>query len=217
MYQNDQSTGLPHSMEWNSMMLDSSQHNRLKRVSYLRKRCNPPNQKHRMVMRWENEYLRIGGNRWERSTNYRNGFHGMITEGYLLQSVTKWPLSRITEPIARKLYPSPSKEVNEGRSIHSSFHSISLRIVNVFLKLYGLSLIVFRSSRQSPSKVLWPSWMDCRFGKSESSIHSFNHSQTQLNEHTWMHHHEVWLIVVEEDLWIQVNQPIKPVNENDGA
>ena len=29
--------------------------------------------------------------------------------------------------------------------------------------------------------------------------------------------YQVWLIVVEEDLWIQTNPSIKPVNENDGA
>ena len=59
--------------------------------------------------------------------------------------------------------------------------------------------------------------MDCSLGKSESSIHPFNHSQTQPNEHNRMHLHQVWLIVVEEDLWIQTNPSIKPVNEKDGA
>ena len=57
----------------------------------------------------------------------------MIIEGYLVLSITKSLLSRITEPIAEKVPPLPLKEVNEGRSIHSSIHSISLRIVNVFL------------------------------------------------------------------------------------
>ena len=32
-----------------------------------------------------------------------------------------------------------------------------------------------------------------------------------------MHYHPVWLIVVEEDLWLQTNPSIKPVNEKDGA
>ena len=90
-------------------------------------------QEHRMMMRWENEYLRIEGNRSSRSNHYQIGFHWMILEGYLYQSITKWILSRITEPIAQKLTPSPLKLVNEGRSIHSSFHSFSLRIVSVFL------------------------------------------------------------------------------------
>ena len=59
--------------------------------------------------------------------------------------------------------------------------------------------------------------MDCSFGKSESLIHSFNHSQTQLIEHDRMQHYRVWLIVVEEDLWIQTSQSAKPVNEKDEA
>ena len=59
--------------------------------------------------------------------------------------------------------------------------------------------------------------MDCSFGKSESSTHPFNHSQTQPNEHDGMLYYQVWLIVVEEDLWIQTNQSTKPVSENDGA
>ena len=174
-------------------------------------------QQHRMMRKWENEYLRIGGNRSSGSRNHRIGFHCMTIEGYLIQSITKWLLSRITEPIYQKLKLSPLKVVSEGRSIHSSTYSISLRIVNVFLKLYGLSLIVFRSSRQSPSKVLWPSWMDCSLGKSESSIHPFNHFQTQQIEQHGMPLNQVWLIVVEEDLWIQTSQSFKPVNENDKA
>ena len=32
-----------------------------------------------------------------------------------------------------------------------------------------------------------------------------------------MHTNQAWLIVVEEDLWIQINPSIKPVNEKDGA
>ena len=86
-----------------------------------------------MMMRWENEYLRIGGNRCNRSISYQIGFHWMIIEGYLHQSNTKSILSRITDPIHPKLHSRPLNCVNEGRSIHSSFHSISLRIVNVFL------------------------------------------------------------------------------------
>ena len=141
----------------------------------------------------------------------------MIIEGYLVQSITKWLLSRITEPIHMKLPSSPLKYVSEGRSVHSSFHLISLRIVNVFFQLKGNMLIVFRSSRWSPQRAASPSWMDCSFGKPESSIHPFHHSQTQPNDNTWMKLYQDWLIVVEEDLWIQTNQSIKPVNENDGA
>ena len=92
-------------------------------------------QQHRMMRKGENMYLRIGGNRSSRSSNHRIGFHWMIIEGYLNQSNTKYILSRITEPIHLKLCSSPLKLVNEGRSIHSSTHSISLRIVNVFLRL----------------------------------------------------------------------------------
>ena len=76
-------------------------------------------QEHRMMMRWENEYLRIGGNRCTRSSNYRIGFHLMIIEGYLVRSITKWLLSRITEPICSKIQLYPLKLVNEGRSVHS--------------------------------------------------------------------------------------------------
>ena len=90
-------------------------------------------QEHRVIMRWENDYLRTGGNRWSRNSHHRIRFHWMIAEEYLVQSVTKWLLSRITEPNNLKSSPSPLKNVNEGRSIHSSFHSISLRIVSVFL------------------------------------------------------------------------------------
>ena len=59
--------------------------------------------------------------------------------------------------------------------------------------------------------------MDCSLGKSESSIHPFNYSQTQSNEQTRMQNYQVQLIVVEEDLSIQTNPSIKPVNEKDGA
>ena len=55
-----------------------------------------------------------------------------------------------------------------------------------------------------------------------------NHHQTQWIEEKWdltsrmiryygMLHYPVWLIEVEEDLWIQTNPSIKPVNENNGA
>ena len=59
--------------------------------------------------------------------------------------------------------------------------------------------------------------MDWTLGKSESSIESFNHFQTQPNDTHGMNTYQAWLIVVEEDLWIQTIQSIKPVNENDGA
>ena len=76
-------------------------------------------QQHRMMRRGENEYLRTGGNRCTRSSYIRIGFHWMITEGYLVQSIIKSRLSRVTEPIQSKLHSSPLKEVNEGRYIHS--------------------------------------------------------------------------------------------------
>ena len=174
---------------------------------YFQNWCSSPKQQHRVMRKWENGYLRIGGNRCSWSSYYRSWFQWMIIEGYLHQSNTKSILSRITEPIHPKLQSCPLNSVNEGRSIHTSTHSISLRIVNVF----------FRSARWSPSRVSRPSWMDCSFGKSESSIHPFHHSQTQPIEHTGMEEHRVRVIVVEEDLWIQTNPSIKPVNENDGA
>ena len=60
-------------------------------------------QQHRMMRKWENGYLRIGGNRCNGSSNHRIGFHWMIIEGYLHQSNNKSILSRITEPIYLKL------------------------------------------------------------------------------------------------------------------
>ena len=59
--------------------------------------------------------------------------------------------------------------------------------------------------------------MDCSLGKSESSIHPFNHSQIQYNEYHGMPNNQVQLIVVEEDLLIQTNPSIKPVSAKDGA
>ena len=90
-------------------------------------------QQHRMMRKWENGYLRIGGNRCIWSSNHRSRFHQMIIEGYLHQSNTTSILSRITDPIYLKLQKYPLNSVNEGRSIHPSVYSISLRIVNVFL------------------------------------------------------------------------------------
>ena len=108
-----------------------------------------------------------------------------------------------------------SFEGGQWRKIcHSSFQSDSLRIVSVFLKMKGYSLIVARSS---PPRALSPRSIDCSFGKSESSIHSFNHSQTQPIEHKRMHYQQVKRIQVEGDLWIQTNESTKPVNENDGT
>ena len=56
-------------------------------------------QSHRMMRKWENGYLWVGGNRSGRSCNHRSWFHQMIIEGYLHQSNTKSILSRITDPI----------------------------------------------------------------------------------------------------------------------
>ena len=162
------------------------------------------------MMKWENEYLRIGGNRCNRNSHWI-WFHWMIIEGYLVLSITKWPLSRITESTFLRMNEVPMNLLSKGRSIDSSFHSIPLLIVIVFLQLEDTLSNV---SILSPSRAYSPSWMDWTFGKSESSIHSFNYSQTQLNEHTRMPHNQVWLIVVEEDLWIQWIQSIKLVNEN---
>ena len=85
------------------------------------------------MMRWERVYLRIGGNGCRRRIHHRNQFHQMIIEGCLHQSIANAILLRITEPICLKLNPFPLKQVNEGRSVHSYTHSISLFIVNVFL------------------------------------------------------------------------------------
>ena len=112
--------------------VDRKQFQSIRRNSYCLW-CMIREQQHRMMRKWENGYLRIGGNRWNRSNLHWSGFHWMIIEGYLHQSNTKSILSRITEPIFAKLFQSPLNSVNEGRSIHSSTHSISLRIVNVFL------------------------------------------------------------------------------------
>ena len=90
-------------------------------------------QSHRMMRKWENGYLWIGGNRSRRSSHNWSRFHQTITEGYLHLSNTKSILSRVTVPIFPKLLCPPLNCVNEGRSIHSSAYSISLRIVNVFL------------------------------------------------------------------------------------
>ena len=139
----------------------------------------------------------------------------MIVEGYLHHWITKWQLSRITEPIFLKLCPFPWKDIKEGRSIDSSFHSFPLLIVNVFLPLTDASLITLRLPRSFPLRAPESSWMDWTRGKSESSIHPFNYSQMQLIRHNGMRLHQVWHIAIGEDLWIQSNQPIKPVIEND--
>ena len=105
-------------------------------------------QQHRMMRREKKDYLKIEGNRCTRSTNnHRIQFHRRLIEGYLFQSIHKSSLSRITEPIHLKFHSSPLNEVSEGRSDRSSIQSIALFIVNVFLKLKGGLLIVFRSSR----------------------------------------------------------------------
>ena len=141
-----------------------------------------------MMIMNENTYLRIDRKRCWRNSNHRNGFHLMITEGYLHDSTAKSVLSRITEAMTWKLYLSPLKEVNEGRSIHSSFQSDLLLIVSVFLKMKGYSLIIARSS---PPRALSPRSIDCSFGKSESSFHSFNHSQTQPTDTRRMYYQQV--------------------------
>ena len=58
---------------------------------------------HRMMRKWENEYLKTQWYRCIWSSHYRSWFHQMINEGYLHQSNTKSILSKITEPIAMKL------------------------------------------------------------------------------------------------------------------
>ena len=140
-----------------------------------------------MIMKWENDYLRIEWNRCKRSNDHWNGFHWMSTEGYLHQSITKLTTIQshwtdILEVVSISFYTSQWGKIY-------SFINLSnpLRIVNEFLKLYGLLLIPFRLSRPSPSKTHLPSSVDWSFGKSASSIHPFTHSQTRLIEHYWMH------------------------------
>ena len=136
-----------------------------------------------------NEYLRIGVNVCNRSCIYPKRFHCLI-EGYLHQSNTIPILSRVTDPMYAHIHHPPPKSVNDGRSIQSSTHSISLRIVNVFHCSFPFL----------PCRVYILKTMDCNLGKSESSIHPFYHSQTQSNEQKRMQNYQVRLIVVEEDL-----------------
>ena len=49
------------------------------------------------MMKWENEYLRIGRSRCRGSSLYLIRFHLISIEGYLVQSITKSLLSRITD------------------------------------------------------------------------------------------------------------------------
>ena len=69
--------------------------------------CMIREHQHRMMRKWENAYLMIGGNRCSRSTNHRSRFHQTIIEWYLHQSNTKSILSRITDPIFLKLKLPP--------------------------------------------------------------------------------------------------------------
>ena len=81
----------------------------------------------------EYDYSCIESNRCTGSFWTRTGFHLITAVRYLHRSIIKSILSRVIVPIFWKLYCPPRKDVNEGRSTHSSTHSISLRIVNVFL------------------------------------------------------------------------------------
>ena len=168
-------------------------------------------------MRWHHTYLKIGGNTCSWSNHHRIGFHHMIIEGCLHQKTIIAILSRIIEPIVSKLSLSPLMLVKEGRSSHSSVYSIQLRIVNVFLELKGSSRIIFRSSYQSPARASWPISIDCSNGKSALLIHSFKYSQIQRIEHYRMIHQQVWLIAVEDNLYLLARQLIKPVSDNDGT
>ena len=113
-----------------------------------------------------------------------------MIEGYLLHSNTNIVLSSVTDPMYAHVHIEPWKYDNLCRSIHSSSHLFSLRIVNVFLYLLP----------SFPRNVYKPSFMDCSLGKSESSIHPINHSQTQSNEQNRIQNYQVRPIVVEEDL-----------------
>ena len=94
---------------------------------------------HRKVIRWENGYLKTGGNGWSGNRPYQIQFHWVTIEGYLHQLITKWILSRITEPIAKMFSSVPLNSVNEGRSMNSqlkrrwysslSLYSCSCRVV----------------------------------------------------------------------------------------
>ena len=68
----------------------------------------------------QNDYYRIQQNRCSRSSYYRSWFHWMLIEGYLHQSASKSILSSVIVPMFWKLYWLPTKDVSEGRSIHSS-------------------------------------------------------------------------------------------------
>ena len=58
-------------------------------------------QQHRMMRKWENGYLRIGGNRCSWSSDHRSRYPWII-EGYLHQPNIKSILSKITDPIFSK-------------------------------------------------------------------------------------------------------------------
>ena len=79
----------------------------------------------RIVMIRENDYYRIQPNRCIGSCCCRNWFRWMCSESHLHQSTSKSILSRVIVPMFWKLYCPPLKDVNEGRSIYSSFRYLT--------------------------------------------------------------------------------------------
>ena len=74
-YRSDQSTNLPHSMELSSVLFGFLQRYLTLMVPLFQNWCNSLYQWHRMMRKWENGYLRIGGNRCSGSSNHRSRFH----------------------------------------------------------------------------------------------------------------------------------------------
>lgn len=132
----------------------------------------------------------------------RRRFHQLRVEGCLHSTIAKSIPPRITDPINWKLSAFPMKEVNEGRSVHSSFHAISLRIVSVLFQLKGSLSIVCCSKRESPFKARSPSWMELNNGKSTSPLSPFSYSQTQPTDNMWTHCYPVWWTEAEGGLWV---------------
>ena len=118
LYQKAESISLLHPWKLSPVRSDSSQQSYLMKAICFQRRDNSPNQKHRMMMRGDNTYLKIGGNRYTESSPHRVEFHWIVIEGCLVQRITKSVLSRITEPIQSKFSPSPLKVVNDGRSTY---------------------------------------------------------------------------------------------------
>ena len=105
-------------MEWSPVPLDSSPRDPSKKMILLQERSNLPSRLHRRMRRWENAYLWIGRNRCTGSSPCQRTLGTMI-EGHLHESADTTLLSRITEPMAKKLNCSPTMWFREGRSVES--------------------------------------------------------------------------------------------------